>query len=186
MPLTLEQGLLILQGRGPILDVAREISHVLREHGIEGAIIGGVAVGLHGRLRATEDVDVFVADEAQRLADALRGVGYTFDAERREFSKGGVPVHLVTASHIGPRRPRFEDINGIRTVSLADLINIKLRSGRDNLSRARDLADVVDLARERRLTGEFTANIDPDLRADFRKVIEALRAEAARPNGLGP
>jgi hypothetical protein len=186
MAIPLEQGLLTLQGAGPILDVAREVSRLLHDQQVEGAIIGGVAVGLHGRLRATNDVDVYVAGDAAGLADALQACGYLFDRERREFTKSGVPVHVVTAAQIGQRRMQYEQIDGIRTVSLADLINIKLRSGRDNLARARDLADVVDLARERGLTGEFVGRIDADLRADFRKVLDALKAEAARPNDPHP
>ena len=59
-------------------------------------------------------------------------------------------------------------------MNLADLVNIRLRSGRDNILRARDLGDAVDLIRANRVTGEFTALIDSDLRADFRRILQAI------------
>lgn len=45
--------------------------------GVEYVIIGGVAMNLHGLLRATEDLDVFVrasAENVERLKRALRAV----------------------------------------------------------------------------------------------------------------
>lgn len=177
--LSLEQGLLTLQGTGPILETAREISDLLRARTIEGAIIGGVAVSLHGRLRATEDVDVLVTSDSAILGDSLKLAGFAYDADAREFSKRGVPVHIVTRTEVGLRAFRFIDIDGIRTVSLADLINIKLRSGRDNILRARDLGDAVDLIRANRLTSEFTGQIDSDLRSDFRRIVQAIADASA-------
>jgi hypothetical protein len=166
--------LLTLQGAGPILETAREISELLRAHAIEGAIVGGIAVGLHGRLRATEDVDVLVTADSSRLGELLTRAGFTFDADTREFRKRGVPTHLVTRNEVGSRAFRFIDIDGIRTVSLADLICMKLRSGRDNLLRARDLGDAVDLIRANCLTGEFAGLIDSDLRPDFKRILQAI------------
>jgi hypothetical protein len=178
-PLSLEQGLLTLLGTGPILETAREISDLLRAKSIDGAIIGGVAVGLHGRLRATEDVNVLVTSDSAMLGDSLRSAGFAYDESLREFSKRGVPVHIVTRTEVGQRAFRFIDIDGIRTVSLADLINIKLRSGRDNILRARDLGDAVDLIRANQLMGDFTGQIDSDLRSDFRRTTQAIADASA-------
>src|SRR6184192_3328155 len=55
------EALLMLDKRGAILDTAREVSRVLKQHKVRGAIIGGVAVVLHGHIRTTKDVDVYVA-----------------------------------------------------------------------------------------------------------------------------
>lgn len=177
--LSLEEALLILEGKGPILEAALDASRILREHRIEGGIVGGVAVGLYGRLRATDDVDVYVAKDAQRFAELLETHGYCASETAREFVKVHACVHLHTLVQIGRRRLQYTDINGIRTVSLADLINIKLRSGRDNILRARDLADVVDLMRGNRLSGEFTGLIESDLRPEFRRILQAIADEPA-------
>lgn len=103
-----EEALLILQGRGAILDTAREVSEVLRAHQIEGAIIGGVAVVLHGHVRTTVDVDVYTP-QAERLAAALPEKGFAFDQAQRRFVKAGVPVDLVTIDQIGVPPARYED-----------------------------------------------------------------------------
>jgi hypothetical protein len=171
------EALRILQGEGAILEVAREVSRVLRETGVRGAVIGGVATVLHGHVRTTMDVDVFVPAPAAAFADALRRSGFNFDAARGEFRKRGVPVHLVLEAQTGAAPTELEDIDGVRTVSLADLLNLKLRSGMRSLTRAQDLADVLGLIRARGLSGEFAARIDKPLRAEFRKLVRAIEAE---------
>ena len=82
-----EEALLTLQGRGAILDVARQVSDVLRAEELEGAVIGGVAVVLHGHVRTTADVDVFALDHG-RLATALRDRG--FDSSLTNDSSSGM------------------------------------------------------------------------------------------------
>ena len=171
----------MLEGRGAILDVARAVSQVLVDGPVDGAVIGGVAVTLHGHVRATSDVDVYVPEPLATFADLLRTAGFAFDPGRREFSLGGVPVHLVAASQAVPTPTHLRTIDGIRTVSLADLINLKLRSGTRDLARARDLADVVDLIRANGLDGRFTPRIAKPLRDDFRRLAQAVRAERDRP-----
>lgn len=68
----------------------------------------------------------------------------------------------------------YEDREGILTVSLADLINMKLRSGTADPLRAQDLADVVNLIVANRLTGAFTPQIRQELRPRFRTLLRAL------------
>ena len=175
--ITFSEALMTLHGTGPVLETAREVSQILRAEKIEGGVIGGVAVGLHGHIRATLDVDIFVASDARKLAKALETNGFVFDHDQTQFVKRGVVVQLVTIHEVGRAPKRYSDIDGIRTVSLADLINMKLRSGRSSLVRAQDLADVVNLVRRHRLGGAFTPRIDKDLRADFRELVRALKRE---------
>lgn len=49
----------------------------LQREGVEYALVGGVAMNLHGIARATEDVDLFIRPEEeniQRLTKALRSI----------------------------------------------------------------------------------------------------------------
>jgi hypothetical protein len=71
----------------------------------------------------------------------------------------------------------MEEIEGITTVSLADLIEMKLRSGTENLLRAQDLADVIGLIRRHQLSGEFARHLSKELRPEFRKLARAIRRE---------
>ena len=180
------EALLMLEGRGAILDVARTVSRLLIHGHIDGAVIGGVAVTLHGHVRATSDVDVYVPDPLAAFADRLTAAGCAFDAARREFSLGGVPIHLVSAAQARPVPTRRLDIDDVRTVSLADLINLKLHSGTSSPARARDLGDAVDLIRVNGLDGRFAPRIAKPLRDDFRRLVRAVRAERDRPPPADP
>ncbi len=176
----------MLEGRGAILDVARAVSHVLIDGDVQGAVIGGVAVTLHGHVRTTSDVDVYIPDPLATFADQLTAAGFDFDANRREFSLAGVPVRLVTAAQAQPTPTNWANIDDIRTVSLADLINLKLRSGIRSVLRAQDLADVINLIRANGLDGRFTARIAKPLRDDYQRLARAVRAERDRPPPADP
>ncbi len=169
-----DEALLILEGRGAILDVAREVTQVLREAEPDGAVIGGVAVVLHGYVRTTADVDVFVPGALDEFAKALKDAGFSYSRARREFRKHAVPVQLVTTEQVRTAPQDFVEIEGIQTVSLPDLIAMKLSSGRRDLLRAIDLADVIGLIRGRRLSSAFAANLPAELRPDFRKLVRAV------------
>ena len=47
------EALSLLDRRGSILELAREISRLMRRQGIPGVVVGGIAVVLHGHLRVT-------------------------------------------------------------------------------------------------------------------------------------
>lgn len=60
----------------PELDIRGILAELDRE-GVEFLVIGGVAVGFHGYVRATKDVDIVPAPDPQnlkRLARVLRGL----------------------------------------------------------------------------------------------------------------
>jgi hypothetical protein len=133
-----DEALNLLDYRGAILELARELSHLMRREGIPGVVIGGIAVLLHGYVRTTEDIDVFVDQPLTTLKDLLIAEGFQFDELRREFVRYG--------------------IERIITVSLLDLIEMKLASGSKNILRAQDMADVIGLIRHNRLGWDLTAS----------------------------
>jgi hypothetical protein len=56
-----------------------EFLRLLNEHRAEYLVVGGYAVGHHGYVRATADLDVWIrgtSENAERVADALRGFGF--------------------------------------------------------------------------------------------------------------
>jgi hypothetical protein len=176
-PVLRDEALSLLDQRGSILDLARELTALMRREGIPGVVIGGVAVVLHGHIRTTKDIDIFLDQPLGLLADLLVAEGFQFDAALREFMRAEVPVHLVTRDQV-PRPPRRTiEIDGIDTVSLADLIDMKLNSGSKNILRAQDLADVIGLIRHNRLTGEFARHLDKSLRPAYRKLAKAIKQE---------
>jgi hypothetical protein len=59
------------------LDDALRVIRSLNEAGVDYVVVGGVALNLHGLVRATEDLDLFVrpdADNIARLRRALHAV----------------------------------------------------------------------------------------------------------------
>ena len=64
----------------------RALLEALYGHGIDFVVIGGVAVGAHGFIRGTEDLDIVPdpdADNLKRLAEALGVPSYSQLAEDR-------------------------------------------------------------------------------------------------------
>jgi hypothetical protein len=170
-----DEALLMLEGRGAILETARHVSRILQENNIAGAVIGWVAVTLHGHVRVTSDVDVFVPEPLATFAEHLRSAGYDFDPQQREFIRRQVPVRLIPQSAAIPTPRDFKVIDDVRTVSLADLINLKLHSGASSVLRSQDLAAVIALIRANKLDGRFVSRIDKPLRPTFRKLFAAIR-----------
>jgi hypothetical protein len=170
-----DEALNLLDGRGMILDLARELSQLMRREGISGAIIGGIAVLLQGYVRTTEDIDVFIDQPLAPLRDLLIEEGFQFDKARRDFVRYGVPMQFVMRDLLARPPRKTVEIEGIITVSLADLIGMKLESGRKNILRAQDLADVVNLIRHHGLESDFAHHLDKSLRPTYRKLIKAIR-----------
>ena len=166
----------MLDKRGAVLETAHSISRLLRQGKINGAVIGGIAVVLHGHVRTTRDVDVWVQGPLAEFGNLLEDHGATFDRKHKEFILDGIPVHLVAEEMAVPRPSGTVEIDGILTVSLADLINLKLHSGMKNIARAQDIADVIGLIRQRRLTAAFAGRLHKSLRAEFRKLVKAVRS----------
>src|SRR5688572_10242568 len=112
------EAMLMLEKRGAVLETARKVSRILQEADIAGAVIGGVAVVLHGHVRTTSDVDVFVRGDLESCRAPFVEAGMRFDAKDREFVFDGVPVHLVSEKMVEPIPQRFTTIEGVTTVRL--------------------------------------------------------------------
>lgn len=81
----------------------------LEEAGVEYAIVGGVAVNLHGLARATRDIDVFVAptpENIDRLKSALRAV-YT-DPSIDEIQASDLLGDYPAVSYTPPNGPPMD------------------------------------------------------------------------------
>jgi hypothetical protein len=152
-----------------IIEVARSI----RER-VDAPVLGGVAVYLHGVRRSTIDLDLYT-DDRRHTADQLEASGARWDTENREHLLNGVRIHTVTpydAKHIVERT---SVIDGVRVVSLKDLIAIKLICGLNNLDRAKDIGDVQELIRVVPLDKRFAGKLPKDLRGPFKGLVDAVR-----------
>lgn len=55
-----DEAVLLLEKRGVLLEIAREISDLMRSANFPGVVVGGVAVVLHGHVRTTNFIDILL------------------------------------------------------------------------------------------------------------------------------
>jgi hypothetical protein len=67
------------------------------------------------------------------------------------------------------------EIDGVKFVTLEKLIELKLASGISAADRLKDLADVQELIKIRKLDAGFAAKLDPYVRTKYLELEEAVR-----------
>jgi hypothetical protein len=162
---------------------------VLDDLRIPYAIVGAMALNEFGYQRTTSDVDVLLApDGLATFKSAMLGRGYV---ERFPGSRGlrdtehGVDIDVVlTGDYPGDGKPkpvRFPDPavaaeRGARValLPLHGLLELKLASGLTAPHRLRDLADVQELIRVRRLSRELADTLNPFVRDKYLELWGAV------------
>jgi hypothetical protein len=142
--------------------------------GIPYAFVGGIAVGAHGHIRQTVDVDFLVGEEAFEQVGQI----VTFK-QGVPISVGRVRVDYLSASSFGPavqnelRAPIVVD--GFPVVSLGVLVLTKLVAG-----RRKDQADIVELVKvgaDTRLVGRWLKAHAPDRIPQWEALVEDAERE---------
>jgi len=152
-----------------ILNLARRLREV-----VDAPVLGGIAVYLHGVARTTVDLDLYSQDPPATTAQ-LEAAGARWDKANREHVLDGVRIHIVTTDDAGITVDRTSVIDGVRVVTLTDLVAIKLLSGLKNPARSKDLGEVEDLIRAVSLDKRFAARLPKSLRSDFKALEDAVR-----------
>ena len=165
-------------------DVILAVARKLRDP-VAAPVLGGVAVYLHGYFRSTIDLDLYTPDRAATDAE-LRAAGARWDAGAREHVLDGVRIHTVTPEDAGHVVEKTSIIDGVRVVSLKDLIAIKLLCGLENPGRGKDIGDVQELVRTIPLDKRFAGKLPPPLRAPFKSIVDAVRAREKQQQGKRP
>jgi hypothetical protein len=169
-------------------NVTERIHGLLARNGIDHAIVGGVAVCLHGYRRNTVDLDLLIRPEdTASVRSAIEPEGFQWSARDKEFSSAsGVKIHFVMAGESeGPgqetRFPSPSDsrhvtqIEGLPVLSLAQLIQSKLACGLGDMRRThKDFADVVELIAVHRLDGSFARRLHKSVRKEFRQLVHRV------------
>jgi hypothetical protein len=149
------------------LEVARETFGLLAVNGIETAVIGSVAVAVHGYPRATRDLDFGVAvlafESLQRMAVELRKLGYEVETSEPSIDDpvGGIvavsgpdfdPIEIVNLRAPSGRHAKLARDAiasavkipelGLPVIDLPHLVALKLVTG-----GRKDELDVIELLR---------------------------------------
>src|ERR1044072_575064 len=185
------EGLRYFMGEGTLNKTLTRLSTDLDAHGIDYAVIGAVALLAHGYPRFTEDIDLVMTPEGLRkFHEELIGLGYAlaFPGARKRIrsTADGVSIEVMrTGEYPGDGKPKpvsmpapaeaSTEIDGIRFVTLEKLIELKLASGISAPDRLKDLADVQELIKIRKLGADFAVKVDPYVRAKYLELEDAVR-----------
>jgi len=171
--------------KSPVHLAAEDIARHLEEAGVDYAIAGALSLGVHGFVRATEDVDIIVTREGlEKFKERWLGRGYV------NLRAGGKPVRdtthnvridfLISGDFPGDGKPKpvavpapsATSIAGekYRVISLPTLIELKLASGMTAPHRMQDLTDVMRLIHVAQIPREFGEQLNPYVREKFAEL----------------
>jgi predicted nucleotidyltransferase len=165
-------------GEGILNETLRRVARDLENRGIDYSVIGAVALNNYGYRRFTEDIYLLLTCEGlEKFQNELVVPGYrpAFEGATKKFrtTEENVTMPVVFPA---PNENQTE-IDGIKTVTLEKLIELKLASGMTAPHRLKDLADVQELIKIKNLPADFAEELNPFVREKFLELQKAV-AEA--------
>lgn len=191
----LSEGSKFFMGTGSVQEALYKITRNLDELGIPYAVVGGMALFLHGYRRFTEDVDILVSMQNLRVIhERLEGRGYLPPFARSKHLRDtefGVKIEfLVTGDYPGDGKPKpvsFPDPaqvaiekDGIKILGLPTLVELKLASGMTSTDRQKDLVDVQELIKTLHLPLDFSQGLADFVRGKYVELWQATQPEKKR------
>lgn len=185
-PITLENAGAFFMKIDPVHAALQELSRRLAAEGVDYAIIGGMALGAHGYVRVTQDIDILLTPEGlQRFQEKLIGRGYVpmFPGAAKHFKETsyGVRIEVLTSGEYpGDGKPKAVafpepnavavEIDGLRVIRLEKLIELKLASGLSAAHRIKDLADVQQLIETLDLPEAIADDLNASVRDEYLRL----------------
>src|SRR6266513_2218624 len=185
------EGLRYFMGQGGLNNTLAQLTSDLKDHGIDYMVIGAVALMAHGYPRFTEDIDLVLTPEGlETFHRELIGLGYVpaFPGAKKRLrsTKDGVSIEVMTTGEYpGDGKPKpvsmpepstaSTEIDGIQIVTFEKLIELKLASGMTAPDRLKDLADVQELIKIRRLQPEFAEKLNPYVKEKFLELYDTVK-----------
>ncbi len=201
----LREGGMFFQNESEVQKSLRRITARLNALGIDYAVVGGMALFLHGFRRFTEDVDILVTSEGlAKIHELLEGSGYrppfTGSKNLRDTENGVRIEFLVAGEFPGDGKPKpvafpkpstvATDQDAIQILNLEALIELKLASGMTGgIERSKDITDVVEVVRMLRLPEAMADQLNPFVRERYREIwlgLEAARKQREADGLLEP
>jgi hypothetical protein len=190
------EGSMHFEKESAVFKTLLRIAKKLDELKVPYAVVGGMALFLHGFRRFTEDINILVSRDGLRVIhEQLEGAGYrppfagsknlrdTDSVVRIEF--------LVAGGFPGDGKPKpvlFPDpegvgitIDGISCLNVPALIELKLASGMTEPGRIKDLADVQELIVTLQLPLDLANELNPFVRDKYKELWAAVRHRMDEP-----
>ena len=186
------------RGDSDLFRTLRLLDRRVAELGVPYAVIGGMAVFMHGYRRLTNDLNIVVSKKSLDLIhENLVGESYRLNKEGsrhiRDTERGVLIRFEVAGEFPVNRQPNpiaFPDpvnvsigMHGASYVGLGTLLTLKLASGMTDASRLKDLADVVGLIQTLDLALCFGESLDSFVRPKFSELWIGLK-ESSKPDWL--
>ena len=188
--LAYQEGLRFFMGEGILNETLRRVVKDLENCGIDYSLIDAVALNNYGYRRFTEAIDLLLTREGlEKFQKELVDLGYcpAFEGATKKFrtTEENVPVEIMTAGEFpGDGKPKpvvfpnptenQTEIEGIKTLTLEKLIELKLASGMTAPHRLKDLADVQEVIKIKNLPAAFAENLNPYVREKFLELQKAV------------
>jgi len=179
-------------GTDPVHATLLGITKKLEQLGIDYAVVGALALGAHGHVRATVDVDILVRREGyNKLRERLDGLGdvppLPGSKNLRDTETSVRIEFLITGEFPGDGKTKpvsFPDpaagsvvIDGVHYVRLEHLIDLKLASGMTNPNRLKDLADVQELIKATHPPRNLAERLNPFVRDKFLEFWDGIQSQ---------
>jgi len=143
----------------------KEFLRLLKEHEVRYLLIGAYAVNYHGYIRATGDMDIWIAihpDNAQKMVKVLKKFGFENDPdikpelflqEKKIIRMGVPPVRLEISTSISG--VKFEECYKARIVDILDGVEVNLidfenlKKNKKASGRPKDITDFKKLQQKK-------------------------------------
>ncbi len=185
-----DEGLRFFMGEGTLNKTLRRVADDLRRHDIGYNVIGAVALNNFGYRRFTEDINLLMTHEGlEKFKNELIGKGYrpAFESATKKFrtTAENVTVEIIVSGEFpgdGKSKPvvfpnpheNQVEIDGVKTMSFEKLVELKLASGMTAPHRLKDLADVQELIKIRKLDACFAEKLNPFVRGKYLELQKAV------------
>jgi hypothetical protein len=192
----LEEADRLSNGNARVNMAASRLNADLRSRNIDYVIIGGIALRAHGYLRYTDNLDIVLTTEGMdRFRKELLGRGglgmFGYDAISRDgravssYPEQAIVTFKIAGEYPGDGQPKpvsfpepfvsSIEIEGASFATLEKLIELKLASGLTAPDRLKDLADIQELIKVRRLPRELAADLNPYVREKYLELWDAVQ-----------
>ena len=188
----LREGGMFFQNEGEVQKSLRRITARLNDLGIDYAVVGGMALFLHGFRRFTEDVDILVTREGlAKIHEALEGSGYRppfAGSKNLRDTENGVRIEFLVAGEFpGDGKPKpvafpepeaaAIEKDGVRFLNAASIIELKIASGMTGKGRTKDLGDAEQIIMLLNLPQEFAEQLNPYVRERYDELWRNTQAD---------
>ncbi|XP_037035126.1 uncharacterized protein LOC119073639 [Bradysia coprophila] len=180
--------------RGPVWATLKILTDTLKRHNINYAVVGGVAVHIHGYERLTNDCDILLAKaDVKCFEENIVGtyVKPKFKGAKRKFvcNETKCPIDIIIEGEYPGKgeevpvafpspRTSSQLIDGMWVITLVKLIELKLSSYKSLPGhRVKDKADVVELIVANNLKKPFADLLHPYVRSDYKDIIDLMEKE---------